>query len=98
MELEQLVALPSVQASGAEAVAGDRKLGTISSHKSARTNGTGHTRAEVPTSLPFGPRAPPTAWVSTIQATDLQLQDTRDGVVCHPSLQAEPRNVAWQGR
>ena len=44
-------------------------------------------------SVPFGPRAPPTARESTAQANDSQLHDTvvtiiRDAVVCHPSLQA----------
>ena len=37
MEPEQLLAMPSVQASGAEAVAGHRNSGTISNHKLART-------------------------------------------------------------
>ena len=57
---------------------------------------------KVPTTLPFGPRAPPTPWAVTIQAIDHQLQDTvvtflRDAIVCHPSLQAEPRREAFQG-
>ena len=37
MELEQLLAVPSMRASGAEAVAGDRTVETISSHKAGRT-------------------------------------------------------------
>ena len=39
VELEQLLAVSWVRASGAEAVAGDRTEGTISSHKSAHTIG-----------------------------------------------------------
>ena len=53
-------------------------------------------------SLPFGPRTPPTAGKSTIQANDRQLQDTavttlRHRVGCHPSLLAGRRKVALQG-
>ena len=103
MEPEQLLAMLSAQASGAEAVAGDRNLGTIASHKSARTTrlrkvvGAPEALVGIPCPpdrpvklvtiprpreqlvrvirqllemqilLPFGPRAPPTAWESTIQ-------------------------------
>ena len=47
------------------------------------------------TSLPICLQTPPTAWKSTILAIGRQLQDIdvttiRDGVVCHPSLQAGP--------